>query len=329
MGAPREPDQEPTPAALSARILARAARAFGGRRVDEPVRARRAIVFLGKPSGAAIADGVDEDRAQAAIDALDLGVMPAPEELAALEACIRFMRAAWFVRDDRIRDKSGEPLPAEARAAIERWLPGVAAIRGVREGREVPIGTGFLVSPGVLLTAGHVAAVIAPCGAVAPGTTAHFDLEDGRVERRASVVVREVLARHAGEDVALLGLDGEGPLPGGLPLAAAPVVDAGAGLVVVGHPARDGRSPLFMDAVFDGTYEVKRASPGEALARATTRLYHDASTLGGNSGSPVFDREGRVVAVHVSGTFADRNESVMVSAAAADAAFSRRVATWV
>jgi len=40
-------------------------------------------------------------------------------------------------------------------------------------------------------------------------------------------------------------------------------------------------------------------------------LFHDCSTLGGNSGSPVFQLEtGRVIGIHRSGFFMYRNEAV-------------------
>ena len=46
-------------------------------------------------------------------------------------------------------------------------------------------------------------------------------------------------------------------------------------------------------------------------ATAPQRLFHDCSTLGGNSGSPLFSLEtGDVVGVHYSGIFMWRNEAV-------------------
>jgi endonuclease G len=84
-------------------------------------------------------------------------------------------------------------------------------------------------------------------------------------------------------------------------------------VVVIGYPAQDKtRNPLFSDAVFAGKYGVRRAAIGEILdGAATPHFYHDCSTLGGNSGSPVFSlRTGRVVGIHRSGFFMYRNEAV-------------------
>ena len=65
-------------------------------------------------------------------------------------------------------------------------------------------------------------------------------------------------------------------------------------------------------AVFGTKFGVKRAALGEVLdGSGTPTLFHDCSTLGGNSGSPVFAvATGRVVGIHRSGFFMYRNEAV-------------------
>jgi endonuclease G len=84
-------------------------------------------------------------------------------------------------------------------------------------------------------------------------------------------------------------------------------------VAAVGYPAKDGdRNPMFVGAVFGATFGVKRAAIGEI--RDGTRspdVYHDCSTLGGNSGSPVFSLEsGKAVAIHAAGTFMYRNDAI-------------------
>ena len=87
----------------------------------------------------------------------------------------------------------------------------------------------------------------------------------------------------------------------------------GTRVAVIGYPARDDvRNPIFTAAVFGTRFGVKRAALGEVLdGTATPTLFHDCSTLGGNSGSPVFTLDGcRVVGIHRSGFFMYRNEAV-------------------
>ena len=81
-------------------------------------------------------------------------------------------------------------------------------------------------------------------------------------------------------------------------------VSSGAYLATIGYPFDDARNPLFVQAVFDGKFGVKRAAIGEVAAVGSDRFFHDCSTLGGNSGSPVFSlTSGAVVGPHYSGSF--------------------------
>jgi endonuclease G len=91
-------------------------------------------------------------------------------------------------------------------------------------------------------------------------------------------------------------------------------------VVVIGYPARDDRSDLALqDRVFNRTYNVKRLQPGFIRARAEIQSFennvnamtHDASTLGGNSGSAVIDIDsGDVVALHFAGEYLKANYAV-------------------
>lgn len=80
----------------------------------------------------------------------------------------------------------------------------------------------------------------------------------------------------------------------------------------MGYPFEDSeRNPMFVDALFEGSYGVKRASPGEVTALGRSVVHHDCSTLGGNSGSPLLDMTtARVVGVQARGGFAVRNTAV-------------------
>ncbi|MFY0575140.1 hypothetical protein ACN28S_12880 [Cystobacter fuscus] len=59
------------------------------------------------------------------------------------------------------------------------------------------------------------------------------------------------------------------------------------------------------------------------------RLFHDCTTLSGNSGSPLFDLStGLVVGVHATGKFAWRNTAVSTRALHDNDSLRARVACW-
>jgi endonuclease G len=85
----------------------------------------------------------------------------------------------------------------------------------------------------------------------------------------------------------------------------------GAEVAAIGYPWPDQSNPLFAPAIFANKYGVKRAALGEVMGVRPQRFFHDCSTLGGNSGSPVLDlQSGRVVGLHYSGLFMYRNEAI-------------------
>ena len=71
---------------------------------------------------------------------------------------------------------------------------------------------------------------------------------------------------------------------------------------------------LFGDAIFNGRYGVKRGALGELMDPDTPWVYHDCTTLGGNSGSPIFSLVShQVVGLHRSGAFTYRNEGIVAA----------------
>ncbi len=82
-------------------------------------------------------------------------------------------------------------------------------------------------------------------------------------------------------------------------------------VAVVGFPAFDYRNaPEVQDRVFNRTYNIKRLLPGKTIGRrdfssfgkTVSALAHDASTLGGASGSAVIDpASGSLVGLHFAG----------------------------
>jgi endonuclease G len=91
-------------------------------------------------------------------------------------------------------------------------------------------------------------------------------------------------------------------------------------LGVVGYPAYDSRSdPDDVAKYFGDIFDVKRFAFGNVTGIGDhPEFTHDATTLGGNSGSCVFDREtGKAVGLHFAGNYKIANYAVPTSEVAA------------
>lgn len=89
-------------------------------------------------------------------------------------------------------------------------------------------------------------------------------------------------------------------------------------IAVVGYPAKDSQrnDAVLMGQIFGDIYNVKRFSPGEIIDTGENNWYftHDATTLGGNSGSVIFDIESqKAVGLHFGGKFKETNYAVRSS----------------
>jgi endonuclease G len=257
-----------------------------------------------------------------------------------LEAIIlRFTRPVFFVSEtlvtppadgfadsdvlmNRLRDASGQ---------IAATVPSVGRIDLANHMYDW-VGTGWVVAPDVVVTNRHVAQVFAAAGpgggfafrAAEGGRTVKAKLDLRREYNRpdeALVRAREVLwiEPDGGPDVALLRVDTEDEdgrtLPAPVPLMTQDEVDGsfGSWVAVVGYPARSPYNSLAdQQRIFDGVYDVKRLAPGTVMAVTPDgRLAHDATTLGGNSGSVVVDlATGKAVGLHYGGIEGDRNRAV-------------------
>lgn len=86
-------------------------------------------------------------------------------------------------------------------------------------------------------------------------------------------------------------------------------------VAVIGYPARDSMFPKqdVMDRIFNSRYDKKRLAPGLVIGGETDRVFHDCSTLGGNSGGQVISlKDGRAVALHFAGTLFAKNHAVPI-----------------
>lgn len=210
--------------------------------------------------------------------------------------------------------------------AIDRAIPSVGRVELTGSAKEW-VGTGWIVENGVLVTNRHVALEFAERdgeGFVFQTTDdgerirAHTDFAqeiDGTAAAVRFELVRPLWVEDLpGPDVAFFEIRAPSSavkLPPPLKLAAVPTATPDAG--TIGYPAHDSRiaMPEEMNRIFGGTYNRKRFAPGGVSQVTETRLEHDCTTLGGNSGSVVLDLEtGQALGLHFSGSFLDRNYAV-------------------
>ncbi|GGT12313.1 trypsin-like serine peptidase [Streptomyces purpureus] len=206
------------------------------------------------------------------------------------------------------------------------------------------LGTAFLVGPDVVMTNRHVATEFTRSDGAGwtfrQGLAARVDLAEelgGPVtgDGALSYDVTEVLGIHADVDLALLRVTpSAGPLPTPLPVAAEPPGEVvGRPVYVIGYPAWDGRrnEPESMRRIFMDVYNVKRLQPGTAteLLPGQLTMKHDCSTLGGNSGSPVFDlADHRVLGLHYGGRYRSGNFAVPLWQLTDDPLLARAGINW-
>ncbi|MBP0633070.1 DNA/RNA non-specific endonuclease [Cupriavidus sp. AcVe19-1a] len=190
-------------------------------------------------------------------------------------------------------------------------------------------GTAWLVEERLAITNRHVAELFAgrrgrgfgflvnPAIGVPYGSRIDFRQEYERREI-ARVVVKAIryIAGPNEPDLALLELQGDGALPEPVPLASEEV-KRGLLIGVVGFPAYDSRNdPKDIAHYFGDIFDKKRFAPGYITQDSSEglRLMHDCTTLGGNSGSIVFDLEtGKAVGLHFAGSYLEGNFAVSVA----------------
>jgi endonuclease G len=254
-----------------------------------------------------------------------------PPEIFGLEAIVLPQnRPVVFVRGGTYDDLGAPWMDLNAgavRARINPLLPLIGRVELPTSPILPYAGTGFVVGDGLIATNRHVAQIFAQ----GLGMTIRYRFGDAAIDFKkevetpdsdtsARLQVRGVEMIHPFWDMALLRVEG---LPAGRALKLStrtPEQLVNRNIVVVGYPARDDRSDLAVqDRIFGGKYFVKRLQPGVVRDRAQIQSFetlvnamtHDASTLGGNSGSAVIDVDsGEVVALHFAGEYLKANYAV-------------------
>lgn len=202
-----------------------------------------------------------------ALNATPLAKLPLYSRVAADELVSDLARTGvpvnrWLAAVDKA-------LPASEAPAIRAVQPSIARIVG--DGA----GTGVNLRPdGMVLTNAHVAGHF--------GALLTVELADGTPFRGTCVAIDPVF------DLALVDIDG-------LNLPVARLADAppevGSRVITVGNPA--GSTPFRVDT---GTIQGFAANRVGNQDRGATA--HDVATGWGHSGSPLFDTEGHIVALH-------------------------------
>lgn len=269
-----------------------------------------------------------------------------PSEMLGLEAIVLPRnRPVALVRGDSYDDLDG-PWVSLNDDVIKKRIASLLPLIGRVEVPSSPIlpyaGTGFVVGQGLIATNRHVAQLFSQ----GRGLTIRYRAGDAAIDfkrqidapdddRTAYLSVRAVEMIHPYWDMALLRVD-DLPTDRMLRLSVkSPEELVDHNVVVIGYPARDERNDVALqDRIFNRTYNVKRLQPGVIRARAKIQsfentvnaLTHDASTLGGNSGSAVIEVDtGEVVALHFAGEYLKANYAVPMHELARDSRVASRL----
>ncbi|WP_147274135.1 DNA/RNA non-specific endonuclease [Bremerella cremea] len=191
-------------------------------------------------------------------------------------------------------------------------------------------GTGFVVGQNLVMTNRHVAMEFT-MGVGRGKRVKIFDLraevdfdDEPSFEQEDGFVLHECVMVHPYWDMALFKADLPDIEPLRLSTTTYPTLrKRKQAIVAVGYPAFDDRNGVkAQKEIFGDQYEVKRIAPGRVsnqkrqvsskwLSSPVAALTHDASTLGGNSGSAIIDVEsGTVAALHFGGKYLIENYGV-------------------
>lgn len=262
-----------------------------------------------------------------------------------VETIVRDERPVLFVTKDWVTSEDADLTGPEAQqlfgllsahvAVLKPFIPLVGRVNVVNFPGNDFVGTGWFVDADVVVTNRHVAELIArhdgrryvfargvggsPMTA-SLGTAFEFDDAFGNPARDFEITeILYIEPPNGPNDVAFLRVtrkaNGERPFKIAIAKQDAAVDVA---VVTVGYPARAPRSVIpdqkRMEELYRGRYDVKRAAPGFTMAAEEGNARHDCTTLGGNSGSVVFDiKSGEAVGLHFAGLYEEANYAVRAS----------------
>lgn len=266
-----------------------------------------------------------EELARQALKLLSKGDAPSASQVGALELALAMTRPVPLARGSTFEDLDDESAkvfqdwPA-FQQSVRPYAYSVVRIdrRGAFRGPYGAIGTGFLVSDELLVTSRHVLDDLTYGTRVLEKGQAvvRFGGDSSLRNAEGHVEVLNVVAVHRSLDLALFKIARVELSKGRQPLSFADEAAAeGAPVVAVGYPYDDGRNDLLVAALFNRRFKVKRAAPGIVMGLGPDRFYHDCSTLGGNSGSPLLSMQtAEVVGIHSEDRFTYHNKAVDLDA---------------
>jgi endonuclease G len=242
---------------------------------------------------------------------------------------VLFVQNSSFAIDDSLIPAWRERLE-RARTKLKAVIDSVGRINVANKPPYEWLGTGWLVRPDIVVTNRHVATEFAgsnPAGGfmflrnfrrrlMSASIDFRMEHEVDAVAEFPLVEVLHIEGPDPAPDIAFLKISsGSGSLGTPIPLSSEPV-KAGQKVAIIGYSGRDSRipDPEVAYSIFGEHYDVKRLAPGEILGLASGIVVHDASTLGGNSGSAVIDLErGDAVGLHFAGSYLQANYAVPAS----------------
>lgn len=245
----------------------------------------------------------------------------------------RFRRPALFVQDNTFSEfneqsyRSAEKWKSfldDNREAINIAILGVGRIE---DRYDKGYGSAVLIQDDVLLTNEHVARdlvrrVVNSAGQSAWEWRVHpknqksmkfrvdFRQEHERVDEIDFELTEILFVSETDVDIALFRCETTASDNRVQPVTLSQDVSKGTMIGVIGYPSEDEAytDTIELDAerIFEGIYNVKRLAPGEISRLDQGKIFHDCSTLPGNSGSAVIDLEtGELVGLHYYGDIDD------------------------
>jgi pSer/pThr/pTyr-binding forkhead associated (FHA) protein/S1-C subfamily serine protease len=174
-------------------------------------------------------------------------------------------------------------------AAIAQASQAAVGLVTTYVGQDIYDGSGFALSPtGYFVTNRHV---VLPTGKP-PGDSVFVTMADQKTMRRAAVIA---VAPPGGPDLALLRISGHDG-------SAVARIDWSSANAHQGEPAALIGFPAGLGNALDATGVVRTSMTAGIFSKVTAdAISFDGFTIGGSSGSPIFNARGEVVAVHRAG----------------------------
>jgi endonuclease G len=302
---------------------------------EKLVKEIKDIVDSGKNLPLAIQRGIKAESVKAVINDFSLANRQPQVEAVVLP----FMRPVLYVRNGKIEVPESNELKERVlkyKPVIEQPLKSVGRIE-LKNHQFRILGTGWVIGDDIIATNRHVAEYFALKGNKNSqgglfrknfaGITiqAFIDFkeeyqqgiasEDNQFEVEIDKIIYLPDAGKNLPDVALLRIRKSEKLPAPIPFINDKLLrDQLIG--VVGYPMQDPRGVTDTEMerrIFGEVFGVKRYAPGQVLDVPSDHWYfsHDASTLGGNSGSVIQDMEsGCAIGIHFSGLLLEANYAV-------------------